>query len=377
MELSLHFVTNLILFVVCGAMGTMFLAIPTPKKEGLKNYRISLKVVASSYFLLALLTLAVLIFKLPDNARELFTFTSISISAFQAFLFTNALITLLNPKFVTAKYLLVQLIPFVILITLFIVFNNIFGDPVVTQFNELAMYLNNPTLLLLLLFYALYVVQLVVYTSLYFIQEKKYRNRAKDFFSDDVWLKLTWVRWAFLSALVVGIISMVSYFFAQKYDWIFNLLYATFYFGFALEYIKYNKIFKLIEPEIALDEPEVSLVATKTRVRANWTTLKMQIIVNSYYLEPGINIEEMARRLNIGRTTLSTFINRDEGMNFNTWVNTLRIEKAKELLLDSPDEPLSSISEKVGYSEQANFSRQFRQITGYAPTLWRQKQEAC
>ncbi len=318
MDLSLHFLTNVILLIVCFAMGTIFIVLPTPQKKGIKNYQISLKVLASSYFLLALLTFVVLYFRLPDNARELFTFTSISISAFQAFLFTNALITLLNPKFVTIRYLLIQFVPFIILLSLFIFFYNIYGNPVVTRFNELRMYLNNPTLWLRLIFFGLYGVQLVFYTGLYFNQERKYRARVDDFFSDDVWLKLTWVRWAFLSALVIGVTAMISYFFPQKHDWIFTLFYSIFYFGFALEYIKYNKIFKLLEPEIEADNAETAPAILKTRARSNWATLKKQIISSNYYLEAGINIEEMARRLNIGRTTLSTFINRDEGMNFNT-----------------------------------------------------------
>ncbi len=43
--------------------------------------------------------------------------------------------------------------------------------------------------------------------------------------------------------------------------------------------------------------------------------------------------------------------------------------------LNKKNEIISLIAEMVGYCEQANFSRQFRQITSYAPTLWRQNQE--
>jgi len=374
MEMSLHFLTNVILFIVCLAMGTIFISLPTPKKAGLKNYRISLKVLASSYFFLAVLTFAILFFKLPDNARELFTFTSISISAFQAFLFANALITLINPKFVTRRYLIIQLIPFFFIATLFVISTSRFGNPVISQFNEIGMYLNHPTFLIRIMFFGLYGFQLVFYTIIFFNQEKKYRARAMDYYSDDVWLKLSWVRFAFISALTIGTIAMTSYLIPQKWDWAFTTLYSIFYFGFALEYIKYNKIYVLIEPTLIPENAEPVSLVKRQRTKMEWSGLKDQIISKKYYLKSGINIEDIAELLNIGRTTLSTFINREEGLNFNTWINTLRIEKAKELLIQNPDEPLSTISEKVGYSEQANFSRQFRQITGYAPTLWRQKQ---
>jgi AraC-like DNA-binding protein len=318
--------------------------------------------------MLALLTFLILYFKLPDNSRELFTFTNLAISAFQAFLFANALITLLNPKFVTKRYLSIQLIPFLVLASIFGVSSILFGNPVIAHFNEIGMHLNNPTLWVRFVFFGLYCFQLIFYTVIYFNQEKKYRVKAMDYFSDNVWLRLSWVRVAFISALIIGVVSLISYLFAQKWDWIFISLYSIFYFGFALQYIKYNKIYTLIEPIQA--EPEIT--NRKPRTKMEWPGLKQQILQHNYYLESGINIEDIALRLKIGRTTLSTFINREEGVNFNTWINTLRIEQAKKLLLENPNLPLSNISEKVGYSEQANFSRQFRQITGYAPTLWRQ-----
>src|SRR3989339_23294 len=270
MELSLHFVSNLILAVVCIAMGTIFISLPTPPKPGLVTYRVSLKVLASAYFVLAILILIIIVFKLPDNAREHLTFTGISISSFQAFLFTFALIALLNPKYVTFRHLLKQLLPILVLILLFVISNMVYTNPVITHLN----------------------------------------------------------------ALGVGIIAMISYLFHQKYDWIFTLIYTVFYFGFALEYIKYNKIYVQIEPVVV--EEKVEFIApdqNKTRTKPGWINLRKQVIENQYYLELGINIEEMARRLKIGRTNLSIYINREEGMNFNGWVNTLRIEKAKELLM--------------------------------------------
>jgi len=375
MELSLHFVSNLILAVVCIAMGTIFISLPTPPKPGLVTYRVSLKVLASAYFVLAILTLIIIVFKLPDNAREHFTFTGISISSFQAFLFTFALIALLNPKYVTFRHLLKQLLPILVLILLFVISNMVYTNPVITHLNEISVFIKNPTLWLRLAFYFFYIFQLVYYTWLYFRVERNYKTQALNYFSDDTWLKLSWVRVAFISALGVGIIAMISYLFHQKYDWIFTLIYTVFYFGFALEYIKYNKIYVQIEPVVV--EEKVEFIApdqNKTRTKPGWVNLRKQVIENQYYLELGINIEEMARRLKIGRTNLSIYINREEGMNFNRWLNTLRIEKAKELLIQYPDEPLGVIAEKVGYSEHANFSRQFKLVTGESPLLWKKQQ---
>ncbi len=376
MELSLHFVTNLILAVVCLAMGTIFLTIPVPQKTGLKKYRISLKVIAASYIMLTLLTLVVLIFHLPDNSREHFTFISICISSFQAFLFTFALITLLDPKYITIKSLLAHLSPFFILSLFYGLFSSIYDDPVIAHFNEIPMYLNTPTLWVRLIFYAYYIFQLIYYSWLFLKEEKVNKSLMMNYYSDEVWVKLSWVRVAFFSALGIGIIAMLSYLFPQKYDWVFTLVYSAFYFGFALEYVKYNKIYTIVEPVFVEEkkEPETIQTASHARIKQDWQPLKDKILKQKYYLEAGINIEDLAQRLGVGRTVLSTLINRDEGMNFNTWINTLRINKAKEFMLDQPDESLSVIAEKVGYTEHANFSRQFKLITGESPLLWKKQQ---
>ena len=101
--------------------------------------------------------------------------------------------------------------------------------------------------------------------------------------------------------------------------------------------------------------------------------LDISRIITALQIESGVTIEDLANKLNIGRTTLSNLINREEGVNFNTWINRLRIEEAKQLLIDNPDYTIAKISEMVGYTEQANFSRQFKQITGESPLLWRKQ----
>jgi len=111
---------------------------------------------------------------------------------------------------------------------------------------------------------------------------------------------------------------------------------------------------------------------SKNKGRIVWADLKNTILTEKYYLKPEVNIEEMARYLKIGRTSLSRFINNEEGLNFNAWINMLRIEESKLFLVKYPDYTLIEISEMVGYSESSNFSRQFKQLTSKSPSVWRQ-----
>lgn len=145
--------------------------------------------------------------------------------------------------------------------------------------------------------------------------------------------------------------------------------------GFGIYYIQYPRTFIHIEPAICVQENSRDEFSKANR-RINWIQLKKQILEDKYYLADGVNIQEMAQYLKIGRTTLSAFINNNEGMNFNLWINNLRVEEAKALLIAYPNYSLAQIAELVGYSEASNFSRQFKQITAESPSVWRQNNKA-
>lgn len=370
---NLHFLTNSLLAVVCAVMGASFLSIHMPKKDGLRSYQISLRVLAIAYFAMSLIALTVISFNLSDNSNEYISFIITFISSIQALLFSFTLITLINPTFVKIKNVFFHSLPIAIFLLLYIIFNALFGDPVVTSLNQFFQNISHPTLILRLFFLGFYVFQLIYYTDLFLKEAQRYDSELLNYFSDVVQLRLKWVRVAFFAALFVGSTALISCFFPKKDDWIFNILYSFFYFLYAQEYIKYNKVYNIVEPVIQLVPEEDSTVMIKARVKADWDFYKQQIESQHYYREAGINIEDLAYRLKIGRTTLSNLINREEGVNFNTWINQLRIEEAKQLLLDNPDYTIATISEMVGYTEQANFSRQFKQITGESPLLWRKK----
>jgi AraC-like DNA-binding protein len=373
MGTNFHFLSNALLVVVCAVMGTSFLSIHIPNKEGLKSYRISLNVLAGAYFALSILTIGVLAFNLADNSREHFTFLGIFISSTQALLFTFTLITLINPSFVKFRNVLRHLAPYLIFVIIYLIASSITVDPKIISLEIVLDNLDNPNLWVRILFLVYFTFQLVYYTVLFLREAKKYDEELLNFFSEVVQLKMRWVRIVFFSALVVGITALLSNFLPKQYDWFITLLFAFFYFGFAQEYIKYNKVFKIVEPAITTAAIDTQPTQVRFAIKTDWNYLKRQITVGKYYCESGVTIEDIANQLNIGRTTLSNLINREEGVNFNTWINRLRIDHAKQLMIDNPDYTIAKISEQVGYTEQANFSRQFKLIAGESPLLWRKK----
>ena len=88
-----------------------------------------------------------------------------------------------------------------------------------------------------------------------------------------------------------------------------------------------------------------------------------------------ITLFEYLRNLNkiigINRTYLSNYINNTYGLNFNLWINHLRIEEAKQLMGQTPKRSLSEIAERIGFTDLAHFSKQFKLQEGVSPSEWR------
>jgi len=58
-------------------------------------------------------------------------------------------------------------------------------------------------------------------------------------------------------------------------------------------------------------------------------------------------------------------------MNYNDYVNTLRVELAKKLLLET-ELPLIDIAVQVGYNNTVTMNRVFRKILGTTPGKYRE-----
>lgn len=77
------------------------------------------------------------------------------------------------------------------------------------------------------------------------------------------------------------------------------------------------------------------------------------------YLNPDYKITDLVEALDINRTTLSAFINRTYGANFNRYLNRLRL-KELEKLRSQPDgqgKSISSLLDKAGFKDFRNYSR--------------------
>ena len=95
--------------------------------------------------------------------------------------------------------------------------------------------------------------------------------------------------------------------------------------------------------------------------------MRETILNRKLYLRRSITLEQMAHELCISRTALSNAINQEEGMNFNSFVNRLRIQEAQRLIKSEPSLSFQELAERVGFSEQSNFTNAFKHWSGRTP----------
>lgn len=84
-----------------------------------------------------------------------------------------------------------------------------------------------------------------------------------------------------------------------------------------------------------------------------------------------LTLESVADALNISKYYVSRLINSKLSLNFNEYINNLRISEASNLLLKT-DMKIADISEDVGFETIRSFNRVFRQLNGCSPSDYRE-----
>lgn len=128
-----------------------------------------------------------------------------------------------------------------------------------------------------------------------------------------------------------------------------------------------------IDKDGVMDETESSPVVHETR---HTKVARLEQRINEWkeeklFLTDQININDIAERLGTDRRYLSRFINEHYGINFSRWISEMRIEEAKLLMEQKPDEGLEWVALQTGFSSLSYFSKVFSQVVGVSPKKWR------
>lgn len=140
----------------------------------------------------------------------------------------------------------------------------------------------------------------------------------------------------------------------------------------------YNDVFYTLETE-----PEITRASEKIIFElAEWLNARkatpteigvaieaLDNYIHSHYTEP-ISLAEISEKYHFNYTYLSRIFKKQKGESPLKLINTLRINDAKELLLNK-ELSIREISEMLGFSNQHYFSRIFKEFTNETPKIYR------
>ena len=104
---------------------------------------------------------------------------------------------------------------------------------------------------------------------------------------------------------------------------------------------------------------------------AGWQVQRLRTYVDSH-LGESIQVSDLSSIARRSTAHLCRAFKRTFGQTPHAYVTARRLHRAKSLMLES-DEPLSVIAVLCGFTDQAHFSKLFRQHTGETPGAWRRR----
>ncbi|HEX4843570.1 MAG TPA: AraC family transcriptional regulator, partial [Limnobacter sp.] len=85
-----------------------------------------------------------------------------------------------------------------------------------------------------------------------------------------------------------------------------------------------------------------------------------------------ITVQTLAAKLNLSERTLARKVSALTEIPVASYARQLKLHQVSEQLIWS-NVPVNTISEELGYSDESNLRRQFKQATGLSPVQYRKK----
>lgn len=138
---------------------------------------------------------------------------------------------------------------------------------------------------------------------------------------------------------------------------------------------------QLLEERIALRKQRENAIKEKVAPKKSTTTIETFIKLNNaieskkLYLNPELNIEILAKELDLKANTISQLVNQNTDYNFNDYINSFRVEDVK-MMLQHPDYAnytIVAIGLEAGFNSKASFYRVFKKFEGMTPSEYLKK----
>lgn len=185
-----------------------------------------------------------------------------------------------------------------------------------------------------------------------------------------------------ISFIYYGIIilgDIVTYSYGKRFS-IFYLIESLFQiavFILCLRYFVFHRpVFAFVPVAVPEKNREIkgqkeeAYASSSLEEREDFETLKRSVVVQAMHRSPKLTIQELASLLDKHPKQVSRLINTYTDGNFNDFINKLRVDDFKVLVLEPAYQNYSilGIAKEVGFSSKSTFYKAFKKFEGMSPS---------
>lgn len=280
-------------------------------------------------------------------------------------LFSSAMITLLDNRYLTSKKFCIHLGMWVVYESFVVI---------------ASLFLSDDVQMIAIIILAAWLITYGTFLSVRIL--KKYYRAVKMFeetHSDEIEAYIQWMSIFTYWAIGFGVGCGLLTFLPDEYIFIWILASIPFYVYLYCCYQNYLLFYEQVEIAIMEDEEqeeEISHSSESDDSDAVHSDIGAQLeswVMREGFTLPGITLKDLAALFGTNRTYLSEYINTVYHNNFRDWITDLRIEYSKRIMLTQPDTKILEISELSGFLSHSHFSKKFAEKEGCTPARWREE----
>ena len=362
---SLCIALSLMLF-----FGFYFLFAKTPEKKIFENYLRSRRIMGVALLLLAANYSVHFFFGIRFENVNSAILMNLSTYFLCYYLFSSALITLLDRFYITCKRSWTHII-------LWAIFSILSGVVLLLLPGGTMQKIALLTLAAWLVIYGFVLARRVIVA---------YRRAVRifdDTHADDIGAYIEWLSIFTYWAVIFGVGCGLLTFLPDKYVSIWILSSIPFYCYLFHCYQNYLLFYEQVEnafeqdiqsEEELLTNSEIEPEMVSEEVPGSYTEFAEKVdnwIKTDGYVQQGLTIKELSKILYTNRTYLSAYIKTTYKMTFREWITSLRLEYAKNILKEHPEINIQKLAESSGFLSHSNFIKLFSEKEGCTPAKWK------
>ncbi len=231
-----------------------------------------------------------------------------------------------------------------------------------------------PRLVALIVMSAVFVLYCVFLASRLFMTMHRLKRMLDSYHSDYIYAYVRWMSIFTYWAIIFGVGQGLFTFIPNKYVylWIISAIpfYVYTYIAYKNYYLFYDKVEKVCE-ETVDDSPTVLLPQSQDDIIHDRL---QKWIAEKGFIKSGLTIADLAKDICTNRTYISSYINNHYNVSFREWINSLRLEYAKQLLVSNSEMTIADVAQAAGYLSLSYFTKTFTLSEGTTPGKWRRLQ---